>query len=99
MNADHRPDRDAAPTSAGLAATDDLLAHHMRASLGHQALRAAWQLGALIRRAQREAPEVQRPLRIAVEVLLRLGERDAARRAGGHESADRPPAPGPRART
>ena len=43
-----------------------------RASLRDQSRRAAWQLGALARRVQREAPEVHGRLRSAVEALQLL---------------------------
>ena len=46
-----------------------------RASLQHEAERAAWQLGALVRRAQHEAPEVYLRLRSAVEALQVLAAR------------------------
>lgn len=70
---DPRPGRDPAP--------DDDLARCKRASLGREALRVAWDLGALVRRAEREAPEVHDRLRAAVAALLRLGDRLAESRA------------------
>ena len=73
-NDDHCPDRDAVPTAADLASTDGLLEHYKRVSLGHQARLAAWQLGALVRRVEREAPEAHRRLLDAVKVLQQLAE-------------------------
>lgn len=52
---------------------DERLARCKRASLRSQAVRAAWQLGALVRRVEREAPQVHRRLRSAVEALQLLG--------------------------
>ena len=54
---------------------DDPLARCKRASLAQQARRVAWQLGALVRRCEREAPEVQMRLRIATEALQLLSAR------------------------
>jgi len=54
-------------------ADDERLARCKRASLRSQAVRAAWQLGALVRRVEREAPQVHRRLRSAVEALQLLG--------------------------
>ena len=79
MNDDRRPERDAA--------ADGLLARYKRASLSRQAQRAAWHLGALVRRVEREAPEVYPRLRDTVEVLLQLGAK---------LSHPRPPAGSPR---
>ncbi len=94
-NDDPRPERDAAPAAADLASTDGLLERCKRASLGRQALCAAWQLGALVRRVEHEAPEVHRQLRDAVEVLRLLGEQHALEHAG--DRVPRPTAePGPR---
>lgn len=78
MNDDTRLRRDVAPASADPADTDHGLARCKRRSLGSQALRAAWELGALLRRVEREAPDAQRPLRAAVEVLLSLARANEA---------------------
>ena len=51
----------------------DRLERLKRASLRDQAVRAIWQLGALLRRVEREAPHVHQRLRIAVEALQLLG--------------------------
>ena len=45
-----------------------------RASLRHQTLCAAWQLDALVRRFEHEAPELRCGLHDAIDQLLRLGE-------------------------
>ncbi len=90
MNDDPRPERDAVLTAADLASTDGLLARYKRASLGRQALRAAWHLGALVRRVEREVPEVHPRLRDAVEALLLLGQQFALPHAG--DRASRPSA-------
>jgi hypothetical protein len=71
-NDDHRPGRDAAAIEAQRAATDGPLARLKRASLRQQALGAAWQLGALVRRVEREAPEMHRRVLVAVAALQQL---------------------------
>ena len=50
--------------------TNDTLERLKRESLREQAMNAAWQMGALARRAEHEAPEVHRRLR-DVEASLR----------------------------
>ena len=76
MNDDHHPERDAAPsTAADPGCTGDPLARLKHRSLGSQALRLAWDLGAFLRRVEHEAPEAHRPIRDAVAALLRLAER------------------------
>jgi hypothetical protein len=54
---------------------ESLLERCKRASLRTQAWRAAWELGALVRRTATEAPEVHPRLRQAVEALQVLGAR------------------------
>jgi len=54
---------------------ESLLERCKRSSLRTQAWRAAWELGALVRRTQQEAPEVHQRLRNAVEALQVLGAR------------------------
>ena len=82
MNDDQRPERDSVPTATQRSCTDGQLERYKRASLGNQAQRAAWQLGALVRRVEHEAPHVQRPLRDAVEALLQLSQQLARQHAG-----------------
>ncbi|MCA8948860.1 MAG: hypothetical protein KDE27_05115 [Planctomycetes bacterium] len=53
---------------------DSRLAQLKRSSLGEQALQAAWQLGALVRRVEHEAPAASPALREAVATLLQLRE-------------------------
>ena len=91
-NDENCPAPDAAPL-AMLPAAADRLARLKRASLHEQAQRSLWQLGALARRVEHEAPEVQARLRAAVEamqlVCARLGlavhddRRPAPRRSAG----------------
>lgn len=54
---------------------ESLLERCKRSSLRSQAWKAAWELGALVRRTQQEAPEVHQRLRNAVEALQVLGAR------------------------
>ena len=55
--------------------TNDRLEQLKRDSLREQARTAAWQLGALARRAEQEAPEVHRRLRDVEESLRALCDR------------------------
>ena len=52
---------------------EDQLARHKRASLRNQVQGGVWHLDALVQRVEREAPEVHRRLRSAVEALQLLG--------------------------
>lgn len=53
--------------------SEDQLERCKRASLRIQVQRGVWHLDALVRRVEREAPEVHRRLRSAVEALQLLG--------------------------
>lgn len=52
---------------------EDQLVRHKRASLRNQVEGGVWHLDALVQRVEREAPEVHRRLRSAVEALQLLG--------------------------
>lgn len=82
MNNEPQSERDARPTAADLGSIADRLACYKRASLRSQAQRAAWQLGALVRRVEHEAPEIHQRLRGAVEALQLLSAQLAPELAG-----------------
>ena len=73
----------------GVPGAAELLERCKRASLGQHAQRAAWDLGALVRRVAREAPDVHRQLYEAVEVLLQLSRRLSPRPADRGDRAPR----------
>ena len=75
MNDDPQSERAADPITAPRASTTDMLARLKRASLHSQVRRSVWQLGALVRRVEREAPEVHSRLRSVVEALQLLNAR------------------------
>ncbi len=93
---DPRPDRSTSQVTGPARTKTDQLARWKRASLRDEAQRAAWQLGALLRRAEHEAPEVHVKLRVAIEALQLLRARlvleDRAAIPAGLRS--RVPAPG-----
>lgn len=82
MNNDPDSERLSTPTAASKKAFEDKLARYKRASLRDQALRAVWRMEALLRRVKREAPEVHRRLRVAVEALQLLSANLAIGSAG-----------------
>jgi hypothetical protein len=94
MNDATQSDRAADSMAAPYTANHDMLARCKRASLHKQTKQAVWQLGALVRRAEREAPEVHLRLRAAVEALQLLNARLAMEAAGELPS---PVGPMPRA--
>ncbi len=83
-------DRCPEPVARPTAPDADLLARHKRMSLAAQARQAAWQLGALMRRAEHEAPEVHRRLRVAVEALQLLSARISVALASDRPAPGRP---------
>jgi hypothetical protein len=82
MNDATQSERAADSMAAPRTSTHDMLARCKRASLHKQTKQAVWQLGALARRAEREAPEVHLRLRAAVEALQLLNARLAMESAG-----------------
>ena len=82
MNDATQSDRAADSMAAPRTTNHDMLERCKRASLHKQTKQAVWQLGALARRAEREAPEVHLRLRAAVEALQLLNARLAMEAAG-----------------
>ena len=90
MNDATQSDRAADSMAAPRTSNHDMLERCKRASLHNQTKQAVWQLGALVRRAEREAPEVHLRLRAAVEALQLLNARLAMEAAGELLSPVRP---------
>ena len=89
MHNDYSLERIRRPAGSDRIAAERRLSEHKRASLARQALQTARQLGSLVRRVEREAPEVHQGLCDVVRELLLLSERlalqrveDVARRSG-----------------
>ena len=82
MNDATQSDRAADSMAAPRTTNHDMLERCKRASIHKQTKQAVWQLGALARRAEREAPEVHLRLRAAVEALQLLNARLAMEAAG-----------------